>query len=68
MSIADLRRDYSQSTLSEDEVDPDPLLQFRAWFDAALAAQVPEPNAMSVATVGANGRPSSRILLLKDAD
>ena len=68
MSIADLRRDYSQSTLSEDEVDPDPLLQFRAWFDAALAAQVPEPNAMSVATVGAHGRPSSRILLLKDAD
>ena len=68
MSIADLRRDYSQSTLSEDAVDPDPLLQFRAWFDAALAAQVPEPNAMSVATVGANGRPSSRILLLKDAD
>ena len=68
MSIADLRRDYSQSTLSEDAVDPDPLLQFRAWFDAALAAQVPEPNAMSVATVGAHGRPSSRILLLKDAD
>lgn len=68
MSIADLRRDYSHATLSEHEVDPDPIRQFAKWFDEALAAQVPEPNAMSVATVGSNGRPSSRILLLKDFD
>ena len=67
-SIADLRREYSQATLSEHDVDPDPVKQFTAWFDDALAAKVPEPNAMSVATVGSNGRPSSRILLLKDVD
>ncbi len=68
MSIADLRRDYSHATLSEHDVDPDPIRQFAKWFEEALAAQVPEPNAMSVATVGSNGRPSSRILLLKDMD
>ncbi len=67
-SIADLRREYSHATLSEDEVDPDPVKQFSHWFEDALTAKVPEPNAMSVATVGSNGRPSSRILLLKDVD
>lgn len=68
MSIADLRRDYSHATLSEQDADSDPIQQFAKWFEEALAAQVPEPNAMSVATVGSNGRPSSRILLLKDFD
>jgi pyridoxamine 5'-phosphate oxidase len=68
MSIADLRREYSQATLSENEVDPDPIRQFSHWFEETLAAKIPEPNAMSVATIGANGRPSSRILLLKDFD
>lgn len=68
MSIADLRRDYSHATLSEKDTNPDPIQQFTKWFDEALAAQMPEPNAMSVATVGSNGRPSSRILLLKDVD
>jgi pyridoxamine 5'-phosphate oxidase len=68
MNIADLRRDYSHATLSEHDADPDPIKQFSKWFEEALAAKMPEPNAMSVATVGSNGRPSSRILLLKDVD
>lgn len=68
MNIADLRRDYSHATLSEHDADRDPIKQFSKWFEEALAAKMPEPNAMSVATVGSNGRPSSRILLLKDVD
>lgn len=67
-SIADLRRDYSQATLSEQDVDADPIRQFAVWFQQALSAELPEPNAMSLATVGRNGRPSSRIVLLKDVD
>lgn len=66
MSIADLRKDYSRATLTEAEVDPDPTVQFAAWFRQAMEAGIPEANAMSVATVGADGRPSSRILLIKD--
>ncbi|MBV8665227.1 MAG: pyridoxamine 5'-phosphate oxidase [Burkholderiaceae bacterium] len=66
MSIADLRTEYSQASLSETEVDPDPIQQFSKWFSQALAAQVREANAMSLSTVGANSRPSSRIVLIKD--
>ena len=68
MSIADLRRDYSHATLSEHEVDPDPISQFEQWFQQTLTAEVPEPNAMSLATVGKEGKPSLRIVLLKDVD
>jgi pyridoxamine 5'-phosphate oxidase len=68
MSIADLRRDYSQATLSEHEVDSDPITQFGHWFQETLSAELPEPNAMSLATVGSNGKPSLRIVLLKDFD
>ena len=68
MSIADLRKDYSRASLTEGDVDPDPIRQFSVWFRQALDAGIPEANAMSVATVGANGRPSSRILLIKDVD
>ena len=68
MSIADLRKDYSHASLSEADVDPDPLRQFSTWFHQALDAGIPEANAMSVATVGDDGRPSSRILLIKDFD
>jgi pyridoxamine 5'-phosphate oxidase len=68
MSIADLRKDYSRASLTEQDVHPDPIQQFSKWFGEAIAAQVPEANAMSVSTVGANGRPSSRILLIKDID
>jgi pyridoxamine 5'-phosphate oxidase len=68
MSIAELRRDYSHATLSEHDVDPDPIKQFERWFKQALTAEVPEPNAMSLATVDSESRPSLRIVLLKDVD
>lgn len=68
ISIADLRRDYSQATLSEQEVDSDPIKQFARWFQQALETEVPEPNAMGLATVDSHGHPSLRIVLLKDFD
>jgi pyridoxamine 5'-phosphate oxidase len=68
MSIADIRKEYSRASLSEADVNADPTVQFSTWFDDALKANVPEANAMSVSTVGENGRPSSRILLIKDFD
>jgi len=68
MSIAHIRTDYSQAALSEQDTDADPIVQFSKWFNEALHAQVPEPNAMGVSTVGEDGRPSSRILLIKDVD
>jgi pyridoxamine 5'-phosphate oxidase len=68
MSIADLRKEYSRASLSESDVHADPVEQFAKWFHEAVSAQVPEANAMSVSTVGANGRPSSRILLIKEFD
>lgn len=68
MSIADLRRDYRLHGLSEHEAAADPLAQFRTWFDQAVAAQVLEPNAMTLATVGLDGQPSARVVLLKGFD
>ncbi|HWU98194.1 MAG TPA: pyridoxamine 5'-phosphate oxidase [Oxalicibacterium sp.] len=68
MSIADIRTDYVQAELSETDTDPDPIMQFSKWFAEALRAEIKEPNAMGVSTVGPNGRPSSRILLVKDFD
>ncbi len=68
MSLAELRREYTRASLSEDQVADNPVAQFAKWFDEALQCEVPEPNAMSVSTVSAAGRPSSRILLLKDFD
>lgn len=67
-SIADLRIDYSQASLSEADSAADPITQFGTWFDEAIQAEVPEANAMSLATVGSNGRPSSRIVLIKQFD
>ena len=66
--LSDMRKSYERGLLEEDKVASAPLQQFRLWFDEALAAQVPEPNAMTVATVGADGRPSTRIVLVKDVD
>lgn len=68
MSIADLRKEYSRASLSEVDTDPNPIEQFSKWFGEALTAKVPEANAMSMSTTTANGRPSSRILLIKDFD
>ncbi|KQQ87306.1 pyridoxamine 5'-phosphate oxidase [Massilia sp. Leaf139] len=67
-AVADLRKDYGQASLNEDDVLDDPMLQFTRWFEQALKAQVNEPNAMNVATVAADGRPSSRIVLVKQFD
>jgi pyridoxamine 5'-phosphate oxidase len=68
MSIADLRKEYSRASLSEMDAHSNPIEQFSKWFSEAIAAQVPEANAMSVSTATANGRPSSRILLIKEFD
>ena len=68
VSIADLRENYTQAGLSEADVSPNPIHQFQSWFDAAVSAQLPEPNAMTLSTVSSNGRPSSRIVLLKGLD
>lgn len=65
MSIADIRREYIMASLSEDQVDPAPILQFDRWWKEAMAAEIDEVNAMTLATVAANGRPSARIVLLK---
>ncbi|MBJ6111202.1 pyridoxamine 5'-phosphate oxidase [Hymenobacter sp. BT523] len=63
--LADLRKTYAQRTLSEADVLPDAVAQFRVWLDEALAAQVDEPTALTLSTVGATGQPSSRVVLLK---
>ena len=68
MDIADLRKSYEKAELDETASAPDPLDQFRLWFDQALQGELPEPNAMTLATVGANGRPSTRVVLIKGFD
>jgi len=65
---AQLRLDYQRAALDERDVDRDPFRQFARWFDEAVQARVPEPNAMSLATVDPDGRPSARVVLLKGAD
>ena len=66
--LADLRKSYERAELSEEASDANPLLQFERWLNEAISAQVPEPNAMTVATVGSDLRPSSRIVLIKGYD
>jgi len=68
MSIADLRQEYSRQGLNEAEVDPNPLALFDTWLADAIRAQVYEPNAMTLATVSAEGRPAARMVLLKGFD
>jgi pyridoxamine 5'-phosphate oxidase len=65
MNIADLRQEYMRAGLTEAQADPDPIRQFERWFEDALRARLPLPNAMSLATVSAEGAPSARIVLLK---
>jgi pyridoxamine 5'-phosphate oxidase len=64
--IAALRREYAKEELDEQSVDSDPISQFLTWFNQALEAGVPDANAMTLATVDSDGRPSARIVLLKD--
>lgn len=67
-TLGDLRKDYTLQGLSETDADPNPFKQFQQWFDQALAAQVPEPNAMTLATATQDGKPRARIVLLKGFD
>jgi pyridoxamine 5'-phosphate oxidase len=66
--IADLRRDYKIASLDEADLADDPLTQFSKWFAEAQKADLLEPNAMTLATVTAQGKPSARIVLLKGFD
>ena len=68
INVADLRRDYRASVLEEVEASADPIQQFERWWQDVLNAELPEPNGMTLATVGSNGRPSARIVLLKGFD
>ncbi len=68
MNIADLRKSYEKAELSEDASASDPLKQFERWLDEAIQSEVPEPNAMTVATVASNLRPSTRVVLIKGYD
>jgi pyridoxamine 5'-phosphate oxidase len=66
--IAQLRKSYERAALDESASHPDPLRQFEQWLNEAIDARLPEPNAMTLATVGADGRPSTRIVLIKGCD
>ena len=66
--LSDLRKSYEQGALEEHETASEPLMQFQEWLSEALRRGIPEPNSMTVATVGENGRPSSRPVLIKACD
>ena len=66
--LASLRKSYERAALDEDSALADPIEQFQLWVRQALDARLPEPNAMTLATVGADGRPSTRVVLIKGVD
>jgi len=68
MNIADLRQEYMRESLDEAHVAPDPIVQFKVWFDEAIKARLPMVNAMTLATATAAGRPAARMVLLKGID
>jgi pyridoxamine 5'-phosphate oxidase len=68
MKVDEIRRDYQKNTLSENSIEKDPILQFGHWFDYATNTRILEVNAMTLATATSRGRPSARIVLLKDFD
>ena len=68
MNIADLRKSYERAELSEEASHQDPMRQFEQWLQEAISAEVPEPNAMTLATVGSDMRPSTRVVLIKGYD
>ena len=68
MNLADLRRNYTKGTLDEGSLAENPLDQLRGWLEEAKAAETLEPNAMTLATVDADGKPSARVVLLKGLD
>ena len=67
-NLADLRKSYEREKLDEADVAQDPLEQFTRWMQQAIDAQIPEPNAMTLATVSAENRPSTRPVLIKGCD
>jgi pyridoxamine 5'-phosphate oxidase len=68
VALAELRKSYERDELDEASCADDPLRQFEKWLEQAINAQLPEPNAMTLATVGGDGRPSTRIVLIKGLD
>jgi len=68
IEIANLRKEYALNGLDIADVLSDPIAQFSQWFTAALQAGIPEPNAMHLSTVSPTGRPSGRIVLIKEVD
>ena len=68
MKIADIRKSYERAELNEHASHADPMLQFDQWLNEAIKSEIPEPNAMTVATVGSNLRPSTRVVLIKGYD
>ena len=66
--LASLRKSYERAALDEDSALADPIEQFQLWMRQALDARLPEPNAMTLATVGPDGRPSTRVVLIKGVD
>jgi len=66
--LAQMRRNYDRDSLDDEKIAADPLEQFHRWLADAVRLELPEPNAMTLATVGVNGRPSCRPVLLKGAD
>ncbi len=67
-ALANLRKSYERAELNESASHAQPLQQFQQWLEEAINAQVPEPNAMTLATVGSDLRPSTRVVLIKDCD
>ncbi len=64
-SIAGMRKEYTRRSLDVSDVQPEPVAQFQQWFEQAVSAALPEPNAMTLATVSAEGKPAARVVLLK---
>jgi pyridoxamine 5'-phosphate oxidase len=66
--LANLRRDYTRGELLESQIAADPIAQFKAWLDDVIAANIPQPNAMTLATAGPDGTPSARMVLMQSFD
>lgn len=67
-AVAAMRRDYSKRSLNEASVDPNPMKQFENWFEESVANELLEPNAFTISTVGNDGKPYSRVVLMKSYD
>lgn len=68
VNVEQMRKEYSKGALDEESVAQNPVDQFKIWFEEAVRSKIPEPNAMQLSTVGSEGRPSARVVLLKSYD